>query len=64
MFSAADFELLRSLLEGIEGRFILSLNDCPEVRSIFAGFTIEEVALTYGIRGNVTPARELIISTR
>lgn len=62
IFSAADFELLRGLLEGIQGRFILSLNDRPEVREIFAGFTIEEVSLNYRAGGKVTPAREVIIS--
>jgi DNA adenine methylase len=63
VFSAADFELLRGLLEGIEGRFIMSLNDCPETRAIFAQFAIEEVAVNYRISGGVTPAKELIIST-
>lgn len=62
VFSRADFELLRGLLEGIKGRFILSLNDTPEVRAIFAGFTIEEVTLNYRVGGQVTPAREVIIS--
>lgn len=62
IFSAADFELLRDLLAGIQGRFILSLNDTPEVRAIFAGFEIEEVALNYRVGGRVTPAREVVIS--
>lgn len=62
VFSRADFELLRGLLEGIKGRFILSLNDTPEIRAIFAGFTIEEVTLNYRVGGQVTPAREVIIS--
>ena len=38
VFSAADFEVLSTLLEGIQGRFILSLNDTPEVRAIFGRF--------------------------
>lgn len=62
LFSAADFELLSTLLEGLKGRFILSLNDTPEIRAIFARFVLEEVPVTYGISGKVTPARELIIS--
>lgn len=62
VFSRADFELLRGLLEVIKGRFILSLNDTPEIRAIFAGFTIEEVTLNYRVGGQVTPAREVIIS--
>ena len=62
VFSAADFERLRGLLEGIQGCFILSINDTPEVRDIFGGFGIEEVQLNYRLSGGVTPARELIIT--
>jgi hypothetical protein len=39
----------------------MSINDTPEIRAIFAGFTIEEVELNYRLSGKVTPARELII---
>ena len=62
IFSPADFERLRGLLGGLQGRFILSLNDRPEVRELFAGFAMEEVALHYGAGGGQRPARELIIS--
>lgn len=63
VFSRADFDLLRGVLEGLEGRFILSINDTPEIREIFSGFAIEEVGLNYRVGGRVTPARELIISS-
>jgi len=62
IFSPADFERLRGLLGGLQGRFILSLNDRPEVRELFAGFEMEEVSLNYRLSGAVTPARELIIT--
>lgn len=62
VFSAADFERLRDLLAGIQGRFIVSLNDRPEVRELFAQFDFEEVELNYQVGGKATPARELIIS--
>lgn len=62
VFSEADFERLSTLLEGIAGRFILSINDTPEIRTIFARFAIEEVAVNYRLSGQVTAARELIIS--
>lgn len=38
IFSREDFLKLRDLLKGIKGKFILSLNDVPEVREIFADF--------------------------
>ncbi len=62
IFSPADFGHLRDLLEGLQGHFILSLNNTPEVRQIFAGFAMEEVSLNYRVSGKATPARELIIS--
>lgn len=62
VFSEADFERLSALLEGIQGRFIMSINDAPRIREIFARFTIEPVAVNYRLSGKVTPARELIIS--
>lgn len=62
VFSAVDFERLSTLLEAIQGRFILSLNDTPEIRAIFGRFKIEEVTLNYRVSGKVTPAREVIIS--
>ncbi len=61
VFSEADFTVLRGLLDAIQGRFIMSINDTTEIRSIFAGFAIEEVGVNYRISGGVTAARELII---
>ena len=55
MFGREDFEHLAELLAGIQGRFLLSLNDCPGVRACFARFEIEAVETTYSIAG---PARK------
>lgn len=49
MFKRSDFELLAETLSKISGRFILSLNDHPEVRRIFSAFQIFEVDTTYTI---------------
>jgi DNA adenine methylase len=62
VFSEADFAALSALLEGIEGRFVMSLNDTALVRELFGRFDIEEVGVNYRIGGRVTPAREVIIS--
>jgi len=62
VFAVEDFSRLSGLLEAIKGRFVMSINDTPEIRSIFAGFAIEEVELNYRLSGKVTPARELIIT--
>lgn len=63
LFARADFERLAGVLRGLRGRFILSLNDTPEVRSIFAGFAIEAVSTTYTLAvAGAKPAREVVIS--
>ncbi len=49
MFDRSDFARLAELLGTIKGRFILSLNDLPEVRQTFAGFDLAEVRTTYTI---------------
>jgi DNA adenine methylase len=49
MFAPADFERLASLLARIKGRFLLSLNDTPVVRSVFAGFDLQAVEVAYTI---------------
>jgi len=62
MFSEADFEVLRALLQALQGRFILTLNDVPETRALFAQFHIEPVQLTYRLSGPPTEGRELIFT--
>lgn len=49
LFSRDDFAHLAGLLDGLKGRFILSLNDRPEVREVFANFRIEGVQTTYSV---------------
>jgi DNA adenine methylase len=49
VFSKADFERLAMLLAGIKGKFIMSLNDTPEVREIFKGFYIDSVETKYTV---------------
>ncbi|RVU03942.1 DNA adenine methylase [Novosphingobium umbonatum] len=64
MFAREEFSQMAERLRRIKGRFILSLNDRPEVREIFAGFDIEEVGVRYTIGGQAKAkdAREVIIS--
>ncbi len=62
LFSENDFERLSDLLKGIEGRFILSINDVPEIRTLFSWAKVEPVDLNYRISGKATAAKELIIS--
>jgi DNA adenine methylase len=49
LFSREDFTLLAGQLDGLKGKFILSLNDRPGVREVFANFKIEAVKTRYSI---------------
>lgn len=65
LFSRDDFTRLENLLRGLSGTFLMSINDTPEIREIFADFIIEEVKTTYSVgvkAGEKGGAAELIIS--
>ncbi len=65
MFSREDFTRLAKALAGLKGQFLLSINDCPETRQVFAGFTLEQVETTYTVRGQgaASAAKELLVSS-
>lgn len=48
-FVEQDFLDLAEVLAGIKGRFLMTINDTPEVRDIFKRFRIEEVELKYSM---------------
>lgn len=52
MFDRGEFELMAAQLAGLRGRFLLSLNDHPEVRRIFAGFHFRDEKVRYTLAGN------------
>ena len=53
---------LAKILSSIQGKFVLSYNDCEVVRDLYKGFEIIEVQTTYSLNGaNKKQAKELII---
>jgi DNA adenine methylase len=64
LFSRSDFEKLAEILASIKGRFLMSLNDLPDVRRIFKKFSVESVETIYSCGGGskTRPASEVIIS--
>lgn len=46
-FTLDDYVRLRDTLQQVKGKFLLSLNDRPEVRRLFRGFTVEPVTTRY-----------------
>lgn len=39
-FQPEDHTRLKAALDNIKGKFILSYNDCPEIRELYAGYTV------------------------
>lgn len=63
MFGRDQFEVMAERLGHLKGRFILSINDVPEIRSIFSAFEIDTVSLSYTAGGGKGKAvSEVIIS--
>ncbi|BCZ75964.1 DNA adenine methylase [Novacetimonas maltaceti] len=63
LFSPDDFVRIADLLGSLKGRFIMSINDVPEIREIFGRFRIEAVETTYSIGLSKKRAAELLISS-
>lgn len=62
-FAEADFVELAKRLEKLHGKFVLSLNDLPEVRRIFRGFRFSEIELSYTAQRKAGKRfRELLIT--
>lgn len=64
MFERADFARLADQLRGIKGRFVLSINDRPQIRDLFEWAKIEPVQTTYSVSAGAKSmaAAELIIT--
>ncbi len=61
IFDKSDFQTLAEILKHLQGKFILSLNDVPEVRNIFEGFNFKEVQVAYTCGKKHTTGREVLI---
>ncbi len=63
MFERSNFNHLADILKSIKGRFVLSINDHPEIRQLFAEFVIKEEDTTYQLGGmsNLKKVTELVI---
>jgi DNA adenine methylase len=64
MFPASDHQALAAALRRLKGRFILTLNDTPDTRALYAGFAIESADLSYSLPGAGASkrAREIIVT--
>ena len=61
-FGLKEHELLAEILRNIKGKFILSYNDTPKVRELYAGFNFKELSTTYTLnRNSAKESGELLI---
>jgi len=51
IFNREDFTRLKDVLAGIQGKFMMSINDVRELRELFSHLFIEEVATSYTMPG-------------
>lgn len=61
-FSDEQFTELATRLRSLKGRFLLSINDCPQAREWFATFHRREIAFTYTAVRNPRSFPELLFS--
>jgi DNA adenine methylase len=61
-FADEDFKQLAARLQSIKGQFLLSINDCVLSRHAFAGFEVQEIALSYTAARSVPTVRELLFA--
>jgi DNA adenine methylase len=50
-FGVEQYEKMAETLRGLKGKAIVSLNDHPEIRRIFAGFQMDTVPIKYTVGG-------------
>jgi DNA adenine methylase len=64
VFNREDFRRLQAILAGINGKFMLSINDAGDMRALFKDFYIEEVDTAYSAGGGNKKkrVRELLIT--
>ncbi len=61
-FSDADFVTLKTCLSKLKGKFLLSINDDPFIRKLFAEFKIENIEIFYSLQKHAGRRyRELLI---
>lgn len=65
LFRRDEFEHLAARLQTLKGRFVMTINDVPQIRKLFAWAPFQPVELSYTAGGSdqVKAAKELIITS-
>lgn len=63
LFNKDDFTLLRDQLLNCNGKWLVSINNVPQIRELFKGFEFKEVKTSYSINSDVNKqVTELLIA--
>ena len=57
-FTWDDHVRLRDILANIKGRFLLSYNDCPEIRELYEGYSLFEFSRTHSMAQRYEAGKE------
>ena len=57
-FGREDHRRLRNVLGDIKGRFLLSYNDCPEIRTLYDGYSLFDFSRAHSMAQRYEPGRE------
>ncbi|BBO75548.1 hypothetical protein DSCW_29650 [Desulfosarcina widdelii] len=59
----ADYKRMAVVLAGISSRFIISINDHPDIREVFNNFEIKSMSLKYTVsKDKQTTGKKLLVS--
>jgi DNA adenine methylase len=62
-FGEADHARLAAAVRGIAGRAIVTCNDCPTVRKLYAGMTLQAASIKYSLSGALPKTSGELIMT-
>jgi DNA adenine methylase len=65
LFTKDDFTQLRDILSKCQGKWLVSINNVPQIRTLFEGFEFKEEQTSYSINNSKTaskPITELLIA--
>lgn len=60
-FGLEQYQTMATQAKSIKGKMIISINDHPDIRHVFAGLTMKPVAINYTVGKTAKKAKELII---
>jgi len=63
-FPLEEYDRMAELARTIQGKMVITVNDIPEMRRVFAGLQVETVGIQYTVGGSTrsSPTKELIIT--